>query len=246
MHFRIRGLAAEHFAPLFAMSDAALAERGAVRRIADAREPGYPCRISLTDSKAGDELILVNYEHHAVASPYRMRFAVYVRRGEETFDAVDTDNCSYIQNYNVGDPSVPGFPDDTNYASSPQGVAIHGNLLYFADTGDDLVSVIDTATLNPKDYNPTETDIHVGINPGDLAVSPDGTQLWVADTGPQTGGGAPTDIKVISTATDTVTATVTVGMGPTGLEVTPDGARVYVANQSPAGTVSLISASATQ
>ena len=34
MHFRILGLPAEQFAPLFAMSDAALAERGAVRRIA--------------------------------------------------------------------------------------------------------------------------------------------------------------------------------------------------------------------
>ena len=90
MHFRIRGLRAEQFTPLFALSDAELAEHDAVRRIADAREPGYPCRISLTDSKPGDELILVNYEHHAVASPYRMRFAIYVRRGEETFDAVDT------------------------------------------------------------------------------------------------------------------------------------------------------------
>jgi hypothetical protein len=90
MHFRIRGLPAEQFAPLFALSDAALVEQGAVRRTADARDPGYPCRVSLTDSKAGDELILVNYEHHAVASPYRMRFAIYVRRGEETFDAVDT------------------------------------------------------------------------------------------------------------------------------------------------------------
>jgi hypothetical protein len=90
MHFRIRGLPAEHFAPLFDLSDAALAERDAVRRTADARDPGYPCRISLTDSKGGDDLILVNYEHHAVASPYRMRFAIYVRRGEETFDAIDT------------------------------------------------------------------------------------------------------------------------------------------------------------
>jgi len=90
MNFRIQGLPAEHFAPLFDMSDAELARHGAVRRIADARERGYPCRISLTDSRPGDELILVNYEHHAVASPYRMRFAIYVRRGEETFDAVDT------------------------------------------------------------------------------------------------------------------------------------------------------------
>ncbi len=87
MHFRIKGLPAEPFAPLFAMSDWALETRGAVRRIAD--RAGYPCRISLTDAKAGDDLILVNYEHHPVASPYRMRFAIYVRAGEERFDAVD-------------------------------------------------------------------------------------------------------------------------------------------------------------
>lgn len=89
MSFRITGLPAEEFAPLFAMNDAELAERGAVRRIADEREPGYPCRISLTDSRPGDELILTNYEHHSVDSPYRMRFAVYVRRGEKQFDAID-------------------------------------------------------------------------------------------------------------------------------------------------------------
>jgi Protein of unknown function (DUF1203) len=89
MSFRITGLPTESFAPLFAMSDAELAERGAVRQTADERQPGYPCRISLTDSRPGDELILVNYEHHPVASPYRMRFAVYVRNGEERFDAID-------------------------------------------------------------------------------------------------------------------------------------------------------------
>lgn len=88
MNFRITGLPAEAFRPLFALSDAELAARGAVRQIAEDRKPGYPCRVSLTDSKVGDHLILVNYEHHAVASPYRMRFAVYVREGEETYDAV--------------------------------------------------------------------------------------------------------------------------------------------------------------
>ncbi|HSU05202.1 MAG TPA: DUF1203 domain-containing protein, partial [Acetobacteraceae bacterium] len=89
MSFRIIGLPAEHFAPLFAMSNEELAERNVVRRIADTRIPGYPCRVSLTDSQPGDELLLVNYEHHPVRSPYRMRFAVYVRNGETTFDAVD-------------------------------------------------------------------------------------------------------------------------------------------------------------
>lgn len=59
-----------------------------MRCIAD--RGGYPCRVSLTDAAPGDELILLNYEHHAVASPYRMCFAIYVRKGETTFDEVDT------------------------------------------------------------------------------------------------------------------------------------------------------------
>jgi hypothetical protein len=89
MSFRIVGLPEKDFAPLFALSDDQLAERGAVRRIVDARSPSYPCRVSLTDSKPGDELILVNYEHHPVDSPYRMRFAIFVREGEKTYDEID-------------------------------------------------------------------------------------------------------------------------------------------------------------
>ena len=89
MSFRITGLPAERFAHLFTQSDAELAAQGAVRQTADARNPGYPCRVSLTDSKPGDELILTNYEHLDVDSPYRMRFAIYVRKGEETYDQVD-------------------------------------------------------------------------------------------------------------------------------------------------------------
>jgi Protein of unknown function (DUF1203) len=86
MSFRITGLPAEPFANLFALSDEELRARGAVRRIA---EGNSPCRVSLTDAQPGDELILVNYEHHPVDSPYRMRFAIYVRRGEKQFDALD-------------------------------------------------------------------------------------------------------------------------------------------------------------
>jgi hypothetical protein len=89
MSFRITGLPAAHFADLFALSDEELVARGARRQIADDRTPGYPCRVSLEDSRPGDELLLVNYEHHPVPSPYRMRFAVYVRRGDATYDAVD-------------------------------------------------------------------------------------------------------------------------------------------------------------
>ena len=89
MSFRIKGLPAESFDHLFALSDEELAKQGAVRRIADGRTPGYPCRVGLTDSRPGDELLLVNYEHLPVDSPYRMRFAIYVRKGDETYDRVD-------------------------------------------------------------------------------------------------------------------------------------------------------------
>jgi hypothetical protein len=89
MSFRLIGLPAQDFSHLFALSDEQLATQAAVRRVADARQPGYPCRVSLTDSQPGDELVLVNYEHHPVTSPYRMRFAIFVRKGEETYDRID-------------------------------------------------------------------------------------------------------------------------------------------------------------
>jgi hypothetical protein len=87
MSFRIRGLSAEAFTELFRMSDTELAHRYAKRLVADG--PGFPCRISLTDASPGQTVILLNYEHHRVASPYRSSFAIFVRDDESTFDAID-------------------------------------------------------------------------------------------------------------------------------------------------------------
>ena len=88
MGYRITGLPPAPFAGLFSLSDEELAARGAVRRIVDAPN-SFPCRISLTDADEGEEVILTHYEHHSVDSPYRASFAIYVRAGEETYDAVD-------------------------------------------------------------------------------------------------------------------------------------------------------------
>jgi hypothetical protein len=86
MRFRISGLPAEPFQHLFALSDAELKRHGAVRRVAE--NSGYPCRVSLTDAQAGDEVILVNYEHQEADTPYRSRHAIYVRQGERRYDVV--------------------------------------------------------------------------------------------------------------------------------------------------------------
>ena len=88
MKFRITGLPAAEFQHWFSLSDAELAQRHAVRRTADAK-PGFPCRISLTDAEIGDEVLLINHEHLAVASPYRSCHAIYIRANERTFDAVE-------------------------------------------------------------------------------------------------------------------------------------------------------------
>lgn len=87
MSFRITGLPAEPFAPLFDLPEDELRQRGGVRQRAKGAEP---CRVSLTDAAPGEDVILVNYEHHPVESPYRGRYAVFVRQGEQRFEAVDT------------------------------------------------------------------------------------------------------------------------------------------------------------
>jgi YVTN family beta-propeller protein len=148
--------------------------------------------------------------------------------GWDGFSAIDTSNCNIIQTYNVGDPAVPGDPGDQNFSSTDEAVAIHGSTLYFADTGNNMVSVIDSATLDPSNFNPAETDIHVGFNPQDLAVTPDGTQLWATDTGPQTSPSSPSGISVISTASDTVTAKIHLPGDPAQVTFSPSGARAYV------------------
>jgi hypothetical protein len=78
MDFRITGLPAERFAPLFGLSNSELARHRAVRRTCDSR-PGFPCRVSLEDATPGESVLLVNYEHLPVDSPYRSSHAIYVR-----------------------------------------------------------------------------------------------------------------------------------------------------------------------
>ena len=78
MDFRILGLPAAPFAPLFDLDERELAAHGAVRRVAD-RQPGFPCRVSLRDAEPGETVLLLNYEHLPVPGPYRSRHAIYVR-----------------------------------------------------------------------------------------------------------------------------------------------------------------------
>ncbi|HEV2598653.1 DUF1203 domain-containing protein [Sphingopyxis sp.] len=78
MTYSIQGLSPERFAPLFALDDAELAANNA-RRVTATADRGFPCRISLEDAKAGEELILLHHTSHDVETPYRSAYAIYVR-----------------------------------------------------------------------------------------------------------------------------------------------------------------------
>ena len=82
MTYSITGLSPEAFAPLFALDDAALAERGAMGVKASASR-GFPCRVSLVDACEGEQLILLHHTSHDVATPYRSAYAIFVRQGAE-------------------------------------------------------------------------------------------------------------------------------------------------------------------
>jgi Protein of unknown function (DUF1203) len=78
-HFTVRGLSPEPFQTLFDLSDDELEKRRAKRYVADSK-PGFPCRVSLQDAEAGDEVILTNFIHLPSESPYRSTHAIFVRK----------------------------------------------------------------------------------------------------------------------------------------------------------------------
>jgi YVTN family beta-propeller protein len=99
---------------------------------------------------------------------------------------------------------------------------------YVANAGANTVSVIDTTTNGI-----VGSAIPVGTFPVGVAVTPDGSQVYVTNVLDDT-------VSVIATASNTVTATINVGLAPFGMAMTTDGSTVYVANSGD-GTVSAIS-----
>ncbi|HWE47174.1 MAG TPA: DUF1203 domain-containing protein [Caulobacteraceae bacterium] len=89
MSFRITGLDPGAFAPLFALSDEALAAEPA-RWVPVDSERSAPCRITLEDARPGERVLLLNYEHQPAPTPFRASHAIFVREGaHQRYDRVD-------------------------------------------------------------------------------------------------------------------------------------------------------------
>ena len=104
-----------------------------------------------------------------------------------------------------------------------------------------LMAMVGLSTVTPASATGTSsvlavTDtIHIQSPANALAVSPDGTRLYVTEWYANSTG----VLRIIDTATTTVLRSITVGAYPAAVVVSPNGSRVYVANVSD-GTVSVI------
>jgi len=78
VNFQILAISNDRFSHLFGLDDDALEKQGVQRKIVDC-SPGFPCRVSLQDAEVGETVLLMNFEHQPVSSPYRSSHAIFVR-----------------------------------------------------------------------------------------------------------------------------------------------------------------------
>jgi len=86
---------------------------------------------------------------------------------------------------------------------------------YISNYGDRTVSVINTQT------NTVVESIPVGSQPQGVAVSPDGSRVYVTDQ-------ESSMVSVINTSTNAVIANINVDSSPAGIVVSLDGSKIYV------------------
>ena len=121
-----------------------------------------------------------------------------------------------------------GIGSSSIYTSPDSKSATNVAFAYITNYGSNDVSVIDTET------NTVTATVNVGNNPTGVAVTPDGTNVYVANQG-TTG-----TVSVIDTTNNTVTSKVNVGNSPWGVAVNPAGTKVYVAHQGGSNDVFII------
>lgn len=89
MSYRVIGLHAEPFQPLFGLDDIELAARNVKRYVVD-RTPGFPDRIEMRDCEPGETVLLLNHVSQTAETPYQASHAIFVREGAtETYDVID-------------------------------------------------------------------------------------------------------------------------------------------------------------
>lgn len=83
MSFQIYALDVNQFAHLFGQEADVLANLGVQRKVVDSN-PGVPCRVSLQDVEIGENVLLMNFEHQAMPTPFRASHAIFIHEWAST------------------------------------------------------------------------------------------------------------------------------------------------------------------
>src|SRR5215831_11535438 len=108
-------------------------------------------------------------------------------------------------------------------SSQPLALSADDSLLLVANTDSNTVSLFDL-----KNGGARLAEIPVGKEPNGVAMSPDGTRAYVANT--LDGTVSVLNISRTASAAYTLVTTIPVGTEPYGLALTPAGRKLYVAN----------------
>ena len=96
MDYKITSLELNSFNHLFGLDEQALSEQG-VQRMTVTDKPGYPCRVTLEDAEIGESVLLLNYEHLPVESPYRSAHALFVRENATASASFENEIPVYLR-----------------------------------------------------------------------------------------------------------------------------------------------------
>ncbi|MEY2836208.1 MAG: hypothetical protein RLZZ557_1870 [Bacteroidota bacterium] len=109
--------------------------------------------------------------------------------------------------------------------SSPNSIAIHGNLAYVTNATNDNIAVIDYLQGKIIRHIPIKVDARLdkfrGLLPFGITISADGSQLYVALLGFNA-------VAVVDTKTDATVGLIPAGWGPTRVKLSPDGKEMYI------------------
>ncbi|HJZ78525.1 MAG TPA: bifunctional YncE family protein/alkaline phosphatase family protein [Vicinamibacterales bacterium] len=173
----------------------------------------------LSISPGGDKVyVALNRGHKLGVIDTASKAVVQIATGAFPYStAISTDGRKvYVSNWGGRLPQVGDATDGSNpvVVDPATGIANNGT-----------ISVFDTVA------NRVVKDIEVGLHPSGMAVSPDGSRLYVANANSDS-------VSVIDTARDTVESTIDVrltdssplGSAPNAIAVSQDGETLYVAN----------------